>query len=249
MRHGRARVRRPRHAWRTPPRSTRAAPCDCDSPTTTTSSAPSPGQFGAPAALAASAMMFTLDGVPLLYNGMEVGDTTESAAPALFERTPIHGRWPSAARTSRLTTARSPRCAARTPRCTTGAVRWLRNADEARIVSFERAGRGEALVVVANLSSQAFHRPRRPPAAGAYRTSRRSRERWTTRTTLPSGVLLLPGNSGFSAGPALEYVCIRLPTAGRRNILGNRGSKASISDRARSQPRPGGNGCARADNQ
>ena len=46
-------------------------------------------QAGLPAALAASAVMFTLDGVPLLYNGMEVGDTTESAAPALFERMPI----------------------------------------------------------------------------------------------------------------------------------------------------------------
>ena len=38
---------------------------------------------------AASAVMFTLDGVPLLYNGMEVGDTVESLAPALFEHAPI----------------------------------------------------------------------------------------------------------------------------------------------------------------
>ena len=34
------------------------------------------GQFGLPAAMAASALMYTLDGVPLLYNGMEVGDNT-----------------------------------------------------------------------------------------------------------------------------------------------------------------------------
>ena len=40
--------------------------------------------------------MFTLDGVPLLYNGMEVGDTTESGAPALFEKLPIF--WPIAER-------------------------------------------------------------------------------------------------------------------------------------------------------
>ncbi|HLK18791.1 MAG TPA: alpha-amylase family glycosyl hydrolase, partial [Bryobacteraceae bacterium] len=33
-------------------------------------------RFGERGALAASALMFTLDGVPLLYNGMEVGDTT-----------------------------------------------------------------------------------------------------------------------------------------------------------------------------
>ncbi|MBU6411748.1 MAG: alpha-amylase, partial [Verrucomicrobia bacterium] len=35
-------------------------------------------RFGIKGALAASALMFTLDGVPLLYNGMEVGDATES---------------------------------------------------------------------------------------------------------------------------------------------------------------------------
>ena len=47
------------------------------------------GSYGLPAALAASAVMYTLDGVPLLYNGMEVADGTESAAPALFEKTTI----------------------------------------------------------------------------------------------------------------------------------------------------------------
>ena len=45
--------------------------------------------------------MFTLDGVPLLYNGMEVGDTTESAAPALFERAPID--WEMAERRPQVT--------------------------------------------------------------------------------------------------------------------------------------------------
>ena len=33
--------------------------------------------------------MLTLDGVPLFYNGMEVGDATESADPALFEKLPV----------------------------------------------------------------------------------------------------------------------------------------------------------------
>jgi cyclomaltodextrinase / maltogenic alpha-amylase / neopullulanase len=41
-------------------------------------------RFGINGALAASALMFTLNGVPLLYNGMEVGDATESGDPALF---------------------------------------------------------------------------------------------------------------------------------------------------------------------
>ena len=46
-------------------------------------------RYGFNGALAASALVFTLDGVPLLYNGMEVGDATESGDPALFEKMPV----------------------------------------------------------------------------------------------------------------------------------------------------------------
>jgi cyclomaltodextrinase / maltogenic alpha-amylase / neopullulanase len=46
-------------------------------------------RFGVPGALAAQVFMLTLDGVPLFYNGMEVGDATESADPALFEKLPV----------------------------------------------------------------------------------------------------------------------------------------------------------------
>ncbi|MBI3484237.1 MAG: alpha-amylase [Acidobacteria bacterium] len=49
-------------------------------------------RFGERGALAASALVFTMDGVPMLYNGMEAGDTTESGAPALFEKLPVF--WP-----------------------------------------------------------------------------------------------------------------------------------------------------------
>jgi cyclomaltodextrinase len=106
------------------------------------------GQAGLSAALAASALMFTLDGVPLLYNGMEVGDTTESAAPALFERTPI--QWEMAER--RPGVEALYRALAALPR---GEVRWLRNDAEQRVVSFERSTDSETLVVVINMSSQA----------------------------------------------------------------------------------------------
>ena len=40
-------------------------------------------------ALAASALVFTMDDAPMLYHGMEVGVTTESGAPALFEKLPV----------------------------------------------------------------------------------------------------------------------------------------------------------------
>lgn len=114
------------------------------------------GQAGLPAALAASAVMFTLDGVPLLYNGMEVGDTGESAAPALFERVPI--RWDMAERRPHVAPYYQKLAALRRAHAafTRGSVRWLRNGDEARVLSYERAGAGESLVIVVNLSSQSY---------------------------------------------------------------------------------------------
>jgi glycosidase len=114
------------------------------------------GQFGLPAALAASAVMFTLDGVPLLYNGMEVGDNTDSTAPSLFERRPI--AWEMAERRPRVAPYYRALAAMRRahPAFTRGAVRWLRNDDERRVLSYERAGAGESLVIVVNLSSQPY---------------------------------------------------------------------------------------------
>jgi len=112
------------------------------------------GQAGLPAALAASAVMFTLDGVPLLYNGMEVGDTTESAAPALFARLQL--RWDLAERRPQVNSYYRALAALRHahPALTRGSVRWLRNSDEARVLSYERGASGESLVIAVNLSSQ-----------------------------------------------------------------------------------------------
>ena len=51
-------------------------------------------RYGAQGALAASALVFTLPGAPMLYNGMEAGDASPSTGPALFEKVPIF--WQSA---------------------------------------------------------------------------------------------------------------------------------------------------------
>jgi cyclomaltodextrinase / maltogenic alpha-amylase / neopullulanase len=114
------------------------------------------GRAGLPAALAASALIFTLDGVPLLYNGMEVGDTIESTAPALFERAPI--QWNMAERRPYVEGFYKSLISLRRahPALTRGDVRWLKNADEQRVLSYERTGNGESLVVVVNLSSSPF---------------------------------------------------------------------------------------------
>jgi len=113
-------------------------------------------RFGEPAALAAAALVFTLDGVPLLYNGMEVGDTAESGAPALFEKLPINWstveRRPQFAQAYRqLTTLRHGH-----PAFMGGELVWVHNSEEARVLSFIRRGAGESLLVAVNVSSQPF---------------------------------------------------------------------------------------------
>jgi glycosidase len=113
------------------------------------------GVAGLPAAMAASAVMYTLDGVPLLYNGMETGDTTESAAPSLFEKRPI--AWEMSERRREVTPYYQALAKLRRehPAFTRGEVRWLRNSDEDRMLSFARVTATETLVVVVNLSNQA----------------------------------------------------------------------------------------------
>lgn len=113
-------------------------------------------RFGEPAALAASALTFTLDGVPLLYNGMEVGDTTESGAPALFEKLPIF--WPIAERRPEfprfykqiMALRRESRAVRR------GSLEWLHNSDESRVVTFSRSSPEEEILVAINLSNRPF---------------------------------------------------------------------------------------------
>src|SRR5689334_14106986 len=113
-------------------------------------------RFGEPAALAASAFVFTLDGVPMLYNGMEVGDTTESGAPALFEKMPIF--WAIAERRKefpefykKIMALRRSSVALRR-----GTLEWLHNSDEARVVTFVRRAPGAEVLVAINFSSQPF---------------------------------------------------------------------------------------------
>jgi glycosidase len=113
-------------------------------------------RFGEPGALAASAFVFTLDGVPMLYNGMEVGDTTESGAPALFERLPIF--WPIAERRpefprfyKQITALRRSSEALRR-----GSLEWLRNSDESRVVTYIRRTANEDVLVAINFSNHPF---------------------------------------------------------------------------------------------
>ena len=113
-------------------------------------------RFGQPAALAASALMFTLDGVPLIYDGMEVGDTAESGAPALFEKLPI--LWSIAERRPQFPRFYQQIIALRKaqPALRNGDVAWVHNSDENRILTFMRHVTNETLLVAINFSSQPF---------------------------------------------------------------------------------------------
>jgi cyclomaltodextrinase len=113
-------------------------------------------RFGEKGALAAQALAFTLDGVPLVYNGMEAGDTTESGAPALFEKMPIF--WQFAERRPEfprfyksMIDLRKNSVALRR-----GDLKWLKNSDEARVLTFKRTSGNEEILVAINLSNQPF---------------------------------------------------------------------------------------------
>jgi cyclomaltodextrinase / maltogenic alpha-amylase / neopullulanase len=113
-------------------------------------------RFGERGALAAQALVFTLDGVPLVYNGMEVGDTSESGYPALFERVPIF--WQTAVRRPEFPRFYKAMTALRksSPALRRGDLTWLRNSDENRILTFARRDSAEEILIAINTSGAPF---------------------------------------------------------------------------------------------
>ena len=113
-------------------------------------------RYGEGGALAASALVFTLPGVPLLYNGMEVGDATPSGAPALFEK--FHLYWGAAEQRPQYPAfyhALIP-LRASSPALRHGDLAWLHNSDEQHVVSFLRRSPEETDLVTVNLSNTLF---------------------------------------------------------------------------------------------
>ena len=112
-------------------------------------------RYGMNGALAASALMFTLDGVPLLYNGMEVGDATESADPALFDKLTIcwhpHQNDRPQFRSIYHDLIRLRR---QNPALRTSDVQWLHNSSEATLVTYLRADTKDEFLVAINFSNR-----------------------------------------------------------------------------------------------
>ena len=113
-------------------------------------------RYGYPGAVAAWTVAATLEGVPLIWNGMEVGDTTTSAAPALFEPRKID--WQSAdwhkdypAYFSAVDHLRREHTAFQT-----GDAHWVGNSDEQHLVTYTRTDGKETYLVAVNLSNTIF---------------------------------------------------------------------------------------------
>ena len=142
-------------------------------------------RYGAEGSLAAAALIFTLDGVPMIYNGMEVSDPTESGAPALFENLRI---WWQAGQMR----PEFPRCynflidfRTRQPALLHGATHWLHNSEEAHVVSYLRVAADEEFLVTINLSSSPFRGT--VEASGTWDEVRVPAARRTHNTDQPDG--------------------------------------------------------------
>jgi len=110
-------------------------------------------KFGIKGALAASVLMFSLDGVPLLYNGMEAGDATESGDPALFEKMPVF--WNPRERPPLREIYRGLiKLRREHPAFHNDRVIWLHNSNEADVVTLMRLDDKEEFVVVINFSNR-----------------------------------------------------------------------------------------------
>ena len=113
-------------------------------------------RYSYPGAIAASALMFTLDGAPLVYNGMEVGDSTQSRDPALFEPQKIF--WPAATWHPEYPKLYAALVGLRRthPALQQGELIWVHNSNEQHVVTFMRRSRTEEFLIAVNLSNTPF---------------------------------------------------------------------------------------------
>jgi glycosidase len=125
-------------------------------------------RFSIKGALAASVLMFTLDGVPLLYNGMEVGDATESGDPALFEKLPVFWhpkeRPPLPEIYKGLIKMRK-----QYPSFRSDEVAWLHNSDETNLVTFTRSDAADEFLIAINFSNRPLSGSVETPHAAEFK--------------------------------------------------------------------------------
>jgi cyclomaltodextrinase / maltogenic alpha-amylase / neopullulanase len=117
-------------------------------------------QFGEEGALAATILNFTLDGIPFIYNGQEVGDPTptewRTRAPIQWQELEIK----SDKNEYRATLAKYKRLfriRATYPAFTSGELIWINNSEPDSVLSFLRKKDKEEILVMVNLSNRKIH--------------------------------------------------------------------------------------------
>jgi len=99
--------------------------------------------------LAAMTLNFTVDGIPFVFNGQEIGD---AAPTSVFTQTFIEWTRPrhpaNASVFQRLIALRRSQ-----PALAIGTMRWCETSQPARVLSYLRVGGGQRVLVVVNLSS------------------------------------------------------------------------------------------------
>lgn len=110
-------------------------------------------RFGVRGALAASVLTLTLDGVPMFYNGMEVGDATDSGDPSLFERAPILWQ-PKDRPPLRRIYRELIKLRASAPALRNGRVVWQTNAQPESLVTFIRRDDQDEFLIAINFSNR-----------------------------------------------------------------------------------------------
>lgn len=105
--------------------------------------------------LAASAVNFTLDGIPFMFNGQEIGDTTEGG-PRIDETRYYNWENPPHPENSkvfrRLACIRNNNAPLRT-----GTTSWNIVSDDSRVVAFTKSKGKEKTLVVVNFSPNTWH--------------------------------------------------------------------------------------------
>ena len=106
-------------------------------------------QYGEKATYAASVVNFALDGIPFLYNGQEIADTTPTHYPERLQIPWERQKKSTLAAYHRLFEMRSQEAA-----LTSGELIWLNNSAPESLVTFLRRRGEDQVLVVVNLSNR-----------------------------------------------------------------------------------------------
>jgi len=172
-------------------------------------------RYGAQAALAASALVFTLPGAPMLYNGMEVADTTPSTGPALFEKESIF--WQAGQVEPEIPEFYKVMIPLRenSPALRHGELVWLRNSNEDEVVTYLRRTPEETVLVAVNLSSVPF--------AGSIEAGSGSWKEVTLNNFPPQGEAGMPTTQHQAPAPPMALPALSLPPFGVRIFRDSQG--------------------------